>query len=151
MKEDEEIEVEAVQVMKKSLKLRTVSDIWSEAGRALLTLPFLFFAFQVHGQLFRGTLECYECSEPYVIIVTVSTEHGHTARTDIHKSDLASEMKQWLEGKSLTQPMHIVPSRIEDAMNKIALALGPTKHDVCFVKIIGTSGISIPLSSACFL
>ena len=49
--------------------------------------------------MFRGTLECYECSEPYVIITTVRTEHGHTARTDIHKSDLAREMKEWLEGK----------------------------------------------------
>lgn len=85
----------------------------------------------MHGQLFRGTLECYECSEPYVIIVTVSTEHGHTARTDIHKSDLASEMKQWLEGKSLTQPMHIVPSRIEDAMNKfIKFGKPPLQEDL---------------------
>ena len=43
MKEDEEIEVEAVQVMKKSLKLRTVSDIWSEAGRAAANLTFSLF------------------------------------------------------------------------------------------------------------
>ena len=66
-----------------------------------------------------------------MIIVTVSTEHGHSARTDIHKSDLASEMKEWLEGKSLTQPMHIVPSRIEDAMNKfIKFGKPPLQEDL---------------------
>jgi Ca2+-binding EF-hand superfamily protein len=104
----DEVEVEAVQVLKKSLKLRTE-----------------------HGQMFRGTLECFECADPYVIIVMVKTEHGHEARTDVHKGDLAVEMREWLEGKSIGQPMHIIPPRIEEAINKfIKYGKPPLQEDL---------------------
>ena len=40
MSEEEEIEVEAVQVMKKSLKLRTVSENLPESSKAATNLAF---------------------------------------------------------------------------------------------------------------
>ena len=91
----------------------------------------LSLAFQEHGQIFRGTLECFECAEPYVIIVMVKTEHGHEARTDVHKSDLAVEMREWLEGKQMKQPMHIIPPRIEESINKfIKYGKPPLQEDL---------------------
>lgn len=66
-----------------------------------------------------------------MIIVMVKTEHGHEARTDVHKSDLAVEMREWLEGKHMKQPMHIIPPRIEEAINKfIKYGKPPLQEDL---------------------
>jgi len=92
---DEEIEVEAVMVLRKALKMRTVM-----------------------GQIFQGKMDVYECPKPYVLILNISTEHEHSVRMDVHKQDLSREMRLWLEGKQIHNPLVVVPQRIEDAMTR---------------------------------
>ncbi len=61
----------------------------------------------------------------------VKTEHGHEARTDVHKSDLAVEMREWLEGKHIKQPMHIIPPRIDESVDKfIKFGKPPLQEDL---------------------
>jgi len=105
---DEEVEVEAVMVLRKVLKMRTVM-----------------------GQIFQGKMDVYECPKPYVLILNISTEHEHTVRMDVHKQDLSREMRLWLEGKQIHNPLVVVPQRIEDAMTRfVKFGKAPLQEDL---------------------
>ena len=95
-------------VLRKKLKLRTV-----------------------HDQIFVGKIDVYECPKPYVLIFNVSTEHDHSVRMDIHKTDLAAEMRAWLEGKQIRNPLVVIPQRIEDVMTRfVKFGKAPQQEDL---------------------
>lgn len=103
-----EQEVETVLVLTKKLKLRTAA-----------------------GQLIAGFLKVFECEMPYVIVILVDTEYGQTVRMDVHKEDLAAELRQWLEGKQVRNPAVLIPTRIEDAINRfIKFGKTPLQEDL---------------------
>ena len=105
---DEEVEVEAVMVLRKVLKMRTAM-----------------------GQIFQGKMDVYECPKPYVLILNISTEHEHTVRMDVHKQDLSREMRLWLEGKQIHNPVVVVPQRIEDVMTRfVKFGKAPLQEDL---------------------
>ena len=107
MKENEQ-EVEAVLVLRKKMKLRTIT-----------------------GQLFTGIVEVYEVEVPYIIIVNVRTEHDHSARMDVHSEDLARELREWMSGKMLRNAMFVVPNRIEDVITKfVKFGKTPIQEDI---------------------
>lgn len=101
-------EIETVLVLTKKLKLRTVA-----------------------GQLISGYMKVFECETPYVIIILVDTEHGQSLRMDVHKEDLALELRSWLEGKSIRNPAVLIPVRIEDAINRfVKFGKTPLQEDL---------------------
>lgn len=105
---EDEVEVEAVMVTKKKVKMRTV-----------------------HGQIFVGKMDVYECPKPYVLIFNISTEHDHVVRMDVHKADLAREMRLWLEGKQIKSPLLVIPQRIEDVMTRfVKFGKAPLQEDL---------------------
>lgn len=91
----EEVEVDASLIYsKKQTKLRTVE-----------------------GSILLFNVDVYECATPYVMIFVVKTQQEHDiARMDVHKEDLARELRLWLEGKIIRSPAVIVSSRIEGLM-----------------------------------
>ena len=104
----DEVEVEAVQVLHKKLKFRTVQ-----------------------GSIFPGTLDVYECEQPYVLICKVTTEHEHSLRMDVHKDDLAAELRQWLEGKVVRNPVAFPPKRIDEAIQRfVKFGKAPLQEDL---------------------
>ena len=131
--QEKEVEVEAVMVLKKKLKLRTV-----------------------HSQIFMGSLDVYECPSPYVIIMNVSTEHEHSVRMDVYKEELAMELRLWLEGKVIRHPMLIVPQRIEEAMTKfVKFGKAPLQEDLLMwiasrTELMWANGDDVPDSNIYF-
>jgi calcium-binding protein CML len=108
MANDEELEVEAVMVLRKKMKMRTV-----------------------HDQIFVGKMDVYECPKPYVMIFNISTEHEHVVRMDVHKADLAREMRLWLEGKRIKSPLMVIPQRIEEVMTRfVKFGKAPLQEDL---------------------
>ena len=104
----EEVEVEAVQVLHKRLKLRTVQ-----------------------GSIFPAWVDVYECESPYVLIFKVSTDHEHALRMDVHKDDLAAELRQWLEGKAVRNAAVFPPKRIDEVMSKfVKFGKAPLQEDL---------------------
>ncbi len=100
--------MEAVMVLRKKMKMRTV-----------------------HGQIFTGKMDVYECPKPYVIILNISTDHEHTVRMDVHKQDLSREMRLWLEGKQIHNPLIVVPDRINDVMSRfVKFGKPPLQEDL---------------------
>lgn len=89
---DEEVEVDAVLVFSKKMKLRAAN-----------------------GHHFVAKLEAYESQSPYCIILNILTEFTEL-RMDVYESDLAKEMGEWLKGKIIHSPATIVPQKIEEAM-----------------------------------
>lgn len=103
-----EQEIETVLVLTKKLKLRTVG-----------------------GQLVAGFMKVFECENPYVIVILIDTEYGHSLRVDIHKEDLAYELRQWLEGKQIRNPAVLIPVRIEDSINRfVKFGKTPLQEDL---------------------
>lgn len=103
-----EQEIETVLVLAKKLKLRTVG-----------------------GQLVAGFMKVFECENPYVIVILIDSEYGHSLRVDIHKEDLAYELRQWLEGKQIRNPAVLIPVRIEDAINRfVKFGKTPLQEDL---------------------
>ena len=103
-----EQEVETVLVLTKKLKLRTVS-----------------------GQLIGGFIKVFECENPYVIVLLIDTEYGQSLRMDVHKEDLAAELRQWLEGKHVRNPAVLIPVRIDDAINRfVKFGKTPLQEDL---------------------
>ena len=105
---DQEVDVEAVMVQRKKCKMRTV-----------------------HDQIFTGKMDVYECPKPYVLIFNISTEQDHTVRMDVHKADLAAEMRLWLEGKQIKSPLVVIPQRVEDTMTRfVKFGKAPLQEDL---------------------
>eukprot|EP00981_Chlorochromonas_danica_P013310 scaffold6125_cov262-Ochromonas_danica.AAC.2 len=111
-----ELEVEAHLVLTKHLKLRIVD-----------------------GSLLSGTLMVYECDEPYLLILTLTTDsrsllakgEDGIIRLDIFKEDLSRELKQWLAGRYIHHPAALVPVRVDEAMMKfIKFATTPKQADL---------------------
>eukprot|EP01032_Pedospumella_encystans_P022776 gene22776-25801_t len=103
-----EQEIETVLVLTKKLKLRTVT-----------------------GQLIAGFMKVFECEKPYVIVALVDTEFGQSLRMDVHKEDLAIELRSWLEGKQIRNPAVLIPVRIEDAINRfVKFGKTPLQEDL---------------------
>ena len=104
----DEQDVDAVLILDRKLKLRSVT-----------------------GQLFPGEVLVYEVLHPYCLILTVSTQHEHSIRCDILKEVLARELRLWLDGKLITNPALIVPSRIEDTVDKfVKFGKPPMQEDL---------------------
>jgi len=100
--------VEAVQVLHRKLKFRTVQ-----------------------GSIFPGLLDVYESETPYVLICKVTTDHEHSQRMDVHKEDLASELRQWLEGKVVRNPVIFPPKRIDEAIQRfVKFGKPPLQEDL---------------------
>jgi hypothetical protein len=103
-----EHEIETVMVLSKKLKLRTIS-----------------------GQLVVALLKVFECESPYIIVLLVETEYGHSMRTDVQKEDLASELRFWLEGKQVRHPAVLVPLRIEESITRfVKFGKTPLQEDL---------------------
>jgi hypothetical protein len=103
-----EQEVETVLVLTKKLKLRTAA-----------------------GQLIAGFIKVFECESPYVIVILLDTEYGKSVRMDVHKEDLAAELRYWLEGKQVRNPAVLIPTRIEDAINRfVKFGKTPLQEDL---------------------
>lgn len=103
-----EKEIETVLVLTKKLKLRTAA-----------------------GQLIAGFMKVFECETPYVIVILVDTEYGQSVRMDVHKEDLAGELRLWLEGKQVRNPAVLIPIRIEDAINRfVKFGKTPLQEDL---------------------
>jgi hypothetical protein len=108
-----EIEVEAVCVLSKKMKLRASS-----------------------GSLFSGAVQVYESEDPFCLIFVVSTlpnssndgtsssNHyatsgglSHSVRLDVYRDDLARELREWLDGKVVRNPAIVAPPRIEETIS----------------------------------
>ena len=91
----EEVEVDALLIyQKKQTKLRTVE-----------------------GSILLFNVDVYETATPYVMIFVIKTQQEHVmVRMDVHKEDLARELRLWLEGKMIRSPAVIISSRIEGLM-----------------------------------
>ena len=71
----------------------------------------------VEGSILLFNVDVYECASPYVMIFVVKTQQEHdVVRMDVHKEDLARELRLWLEGKIIRSPAVIVSNRIEGLM-----------------------------------
>lgn len=105
----DEVEVETTQIFnQRKLELRTVD------GSVLL-----FF------------LDVFESESPYVMIFIVQTAERHSIRMDIHKGDLARELRLWLEGKIIRDASLVVPKRVEGAMQQfIKFGKTPKQEDL---------------------
>jgi len=104
----DEQDVDAVLILDRKLKLRSIT-----------------------GQLFPGEVLAYEVLHPYCLILTVSTQHEHSIRCDIHKEMLARELRLWLDGKLINSPVLIIPQRIEDAVDKfVKFGKPPMQEDL---------------------
>lgn len=108
MKNEEDCEIDTVMILTKKMKLRTIT-----------------------GQLIVGYLKVYECENPYIIIVLLETDYGHSLRMDVHKEDLAVELRLWLEGKTIRNPAVLIPLRIEDSINRfVKFGKTPLQEDL---------------------
>lgn len=90
-----EEEIETVMVLSKKVKLRTIN-----------------------GQIIVGNMQVYESEDPYVLVFLVDTDFDSTLRMDVRKDDLALELRKWLEGKQIRNPVVLVPLRIEEAITR---------------------------------
>ena len=124
----EELEVEAAQVLHKKLKFRTVQ-----------------------GSIFPGWLDVYECEQPYVLICKVTTEHEHSLRMDVHKEDLASELRLWLEGKVVRNPVAFPPKRIDESIQRFVKFGKPPLQEDLIMWILSRSELQwAPDAAFCF-
>lgn len=64
--------------------------------------------------------------------MNVNTDHGHLpVREDIHKQDLAHEMRAWLEGKEIRQAITVLSPRVHESMSKfIKFGKPPLQEDL---------------------
>jgi hypothetical protein len=90
-----EQEIDTVLVLSKKVKLRTIN-----------------------GQIIIGNMQVFECEDPYVMVILVDTDYDSTLRMDIRKEDLSLELRRWLEGKHIRNPVVVVPLRIEETMTR---------------------------------
>jgi hypothetical protein len=103
-----EHEIETTMVLTKKLKLRTMS-----------------------GELIAGFMKVFESEVPYVIVILMDTEYGHSLRMDVHKEYLAQELRLWLEGKQIRNPTVLIPLRIEDAISRfVKFGKTPLQEDL---------------------
>lgn len=108
IKAETEAEVETVLVLTKRLKLRTIT-----------------------GQITIGDLEVYECENPYLLIFLLTTEYYDGIRMDVHKDDLAKELRHWLQGKNIFNPVLFVPLKIDEAINNfVKFGKTPKQEDM---------------------
>ena len=91
----EEVEVETTHILKgRQLKLRT--DV---------------------GTSVTFSLDVFECESPYVMIFMLQSE-GRETRMDVQKADLAQELREWFEGKTVRNSSLEVSSRVGNAMQQ---------------------------------
>ena len=64
--------------------------------------------------------------------MNVNTDHGHLpVREDIHKQDLAHEMRAWLEGKEIRQAITVLTPRVHESMTRfIKFGKPPLQEDL---------------------
>ena len=105
----DEVEVETTQIFKqRKLELITVDGT-----------VILFF------------LDVFESESPYVMIFIVQTDERQSIRMDVHKGDLARELRLWLEGKVIRDASLVVPKRVEGAMTQfIKYGKTPKQEDL---------------------
>lgn len=103
-----EEEIETVMVLSKKVKLRTIN-----------------------GQIIVGNMQVYESEDPYVLVFLVDTDFDSTLRMDVRKDDLALELRKWLEGKQIRNPVVLVPLRIEEAITRfVKFGKTPLQEDL---------------------
>lgn len=94
--DDDEIEVDAQLVYRKpAAKLRTVD-----------------------GSIVMFHVDVYETETPYVMIFVLKINEHSMVRMDVHKPDLARELRLWLEGKIIRNPAVVLSQRIEGLMQR---------------------------------
>lgn len=105
----DEVEVETTQIFKqRKLELLTVDGT-----------VILFF------------LDVFESESPYVMIFIIQTAERQSIRMDVHKGDLARELRLWLEGKVIRDASLVVPKRVEGAMTQfIKYGKTPKQEDL---------------------
>lgn len=104
----EEVEVETAHILKgKQLKLRT------DVGISVMY-----------------SLDVFECESPYVMIFVLQAE-GRETRMDVHKADLAKELHEWFEGKTVRNSSLEVSSRVGNAMQQfVKFGKTPRQEDL---------------------
>ena len=100
--------MDPVIILNKKLKLRTSSG---------LQLEFLVIAFE------------YE--NPYAMHIQMKRER--LLQVKVTNEDLATELKDWLQGKHITWPSLLIPPRVEEAMMKfLKFGKPPSQRDLIF-------------------
>ena len=104
----EEVEVETTHILKgKQLKLRT--DV---------------------GKSVTFSLDVFECESPYVMIFMLQSE-GRETRMDVQKADLAQELREWFEGRTVRNSSLEVSSRVGNAMQQfVKFGKTPRQEDL---------------------
>jgi hypothetical protein len=70
------------------------------------------------GKPFNGRLLVYECDEPFRLIFKVHTEgNHHEFRMDVSRDDLAKELREWLDGKPVRNPLRVCSDRTEEVIS----------------------------------
>jgi hypothetical protein len=100
---------------------------------------------------FKAKVDVFECINPYVLVFVI-THHEHSLRMDIHKHDLAAEMRRWLEGST---PLHLVTllsttKRIDDQMMRFVKFGNPPAPGVLHKWILSRTELSWTESKLCF-
>jgi hypothetical protein len=85
----------------------------------------------VDGTVLHSFLDVFESESPYVMIFIIQTATRHSIRMDVQKSDLAKELRLWLEGKTIRDASLSVPKRVEEAMQQfIKYGKTPKQEDL---------------------
>lgn len=105
---NEEGEIDALLILQKKMKLRSTQ-----------------------GNLFPAEVTVYEIIAPYSLLLVVSTQHIQQIRADITKDMIARELRAWLDGKNISNPLLLIPNRIEEAITKyIKFGTPPVQEDL---------------------
>ncbi len=105
---NDEGEIDAILILQKKMKLRSAQ-----------------------GNLFPAEVTVYEVIAPYSLLLVVSTQHVQQIRADITKDMIARELRAWLDGKNISNPLILIPNRIEEAITKyIKFGTPPVQEDL---------------------
>ena len=94
------------------------------------------------GSIIPFNIDVFECGNPYIMFFVLKSMHGHTmTRMDVNKNDLAKELRLWLEGKIIRNPVVVVSTRVDGAMREF-IKFGKTpKQDDLILWIMSRSEI----------
>lgn len=121
-----QVEVDATCIFRKSTKLRTIFD------------AILLFQVSV-----------YESESPYVMIFVVerrtkNEQNVATIRMDVHKQDLANELRLWLfEGKTIQKSAFCVSKRVEHIMQAFVNLNKTPKQEDLIMWILSRAELSL--------
>lgn len=105
----------------------------------------------ISNDSFHAKVNIYECAKPcYVLVFLINKEDHSSLRMDIHKHDLAAEIRRWLEGSNALTALLPSSKRLDENMMKFVKFGNPPEPNILHKWILSRSELSWTKAKLCF-